>query len=172
MSTRRATCASVLHQQQQQNHLSPHTSVDDEGDDNPRAFHQLFKEVHDLKTQIDAMQVNIHFLAEQFKASKNNQHVSPRPSRPPSRHEHEHVDNEEDFERPHERQSPHQRRQRRHPPPKEVRIDLPPFHGKDNVETYLDWVAKIDQLFESHMIEQDRRVSLAALSFQGHALNC
>jgi len=40
----------VLHQQQQQNHPSPYTSVDDESDDNPRAFHQLSKEVHDLKT--------------------------------------------------------------------------------------------------------------------------
>jgi len=117
------------------------------------------------------MQVNIHFLTKQFKASKNNQHVSPRPFRPPSRHEHEHVHYEEDFERPHERKSPHQRRKRRPPPPKEVRINLPPFHGKDNVETYLDWVAKVDQLFDSHMIEEDIRVCLVVLSFQGHALN-
>jgi len=136
-----------------------------------RALHQLSKEVQDLKTQIDAMQVNIHFLIEQFMASKNNQRVSPRPSRPPSRHEHEHVDQDEDFEYPHERQSPYKRRQMHPPSLKEVRIDLPPFHGKDNVETYLDWVAKVYQLFDSHMIEEDRRFSLAILSFQGHALN-
>jgi len=48
---------------------------------------------------------------------------------------------------------------------------LPHFHGKDNVETYLNWVAKVDKLFDSHMIEEDRRVSLAIFSFQGHALN-
>jgi len=39
------------------------------------------------------------------------------------------------------------------------------------VEAYLDWVAKVEQLFDSHMVEEERRVSLAALSFQGHALN-
>jgi len=55
-------------------------------------------------------------------------------------------------------------------PPKEVRIDLPTFHGKDNVETYLDWVAKFDQLLYRHMVEE-RHVSLDVLSFQGHDLN-
>jgi len=48
---------------------------------------------------------------------------------------------------------------------------LPPFYGKDNVEAYIDWVAKVEQLFDSHMVEEERRVSLAVLSFQGHALN-
>jgi len=44
-----------------------------------------------------------------------------------------------DFERPHERQLPHHCRQNCLPSHlKEVMIDLPPFHGKDNVEAYLD----------------------------------
>jgi len=55
--------------------------------------------------------------------------------------------------------------------PKEVKIDLPHFYGKDNVEVFLDWVAKVEQLFKSHVVEEERRVSLATLSFQGHALN-
>ena len=38
--------------------------------------------------------------------------------------------------------------------PKETRIDLPPFHGKDNVEEYLDWVAKVEQLFNNHVVEE------------------
>jgi len=57
MSTKRATHASVLNQQQQ-HQPSPNISVDDDGDVNPRAFHKLSKNFHDLKTQIDAMQVN------------------------------------------------------------------------------------------------------------------
>jgi len=32
-------------------------------------------------------------------------------------------------------------------------------------------VAKVEQLFDSHMVEEERRVSLAVLNFQGHALN-
>ena len=48
---------------------------------------------------------------------------------------------------------------------------MPHFYGKDNVEVFLDWVAKVEQLFESHVVEEERRVSLATLSFQGHALN-
>ena len=90
----------------------------------------------------------------------------------PSRHHHDLSGEEEDLQHPFPRQSPHTRRQRRVPPhPKETRIDLPPFHGKNNVEAYLDWVAKVEQLFDSHVVEEERRVSLVVLSFQGHALN-
>jgi len=53
------------------------------------------------------------------------------------------------------------------PHPKKVRIELPHFHGRDNVEAYLDCVTKVEQLFESHVIEEERRVSLSTLSFQG-----
>ena len=37
-------------------------------------------------------------------------------------------------------QPPHKRnRQREQEGPREVRVDLPHFHGKENVEIYLDW---------------------------------
>ena len=48
---------------------------------------------------------------------------------------------------------------------------MPHFNGKDNVEVFLDWVAKVEQLFESHVVEEERCVSLATLSFHGYALN-
>lgn len=35
----------------------------------------------------------------------------------------------------------------------------------------MDWVAKVEQLFESHVVEAERHVSLATLAFQGYALN-
>jgi len=52
--------------------------------------------------------------------------------------------------------------------PREVRIDLP-HHGKENVETYLDWEMKVEQLFACHHVSEENKVSLATLSFQGNA---
>jgi len=54
---------------------------------------------------------------------------------------------------------------------KEVRVDLPYFHGKENVETYLDWEMKVEQLFACHKVSEERKVPLATLSFQGNAMN-
>ena len=56
---------------------------------------------------------------------------------------------------------------RRH---QEVNISFPYFHGKDNVEAYLDWKMKVEQLYACHHISEVRKVSLATLSFQGYAL--
>ena len=54
--------------------------------------------------------------------------------------------------------------------PREVRIDLPHFHGKENVETYLDWEMKVEQLFVYHNVSEENKVSLATLSFQGNSM--
>ena len=40
---------------------------------------------------------------------------------------------------------------------------------KDNVEAYLDWEMKVEQLFAGHHTSEER-VPLATLSFQGYAL--
>jgi len=40
----------------------------------------------------------------------------------------------------------------------------------NNVKAYLDWEMKVEQLFASHYISEERKVSLATLSFQGYAL--
>nr|KYP35132.1 hypothetical protein KK1_043844 [Cajanus cajan] len=53
---------------------------------------------------------------------------------------------------------------------KEPNITLPPFHGKDNVETCLDWEMKVEQVFSCHGVSEERKVSLETLSFQGHAM--
>ena len=42
--------------------------------------------------------------------------------------------------------------------PQEVNISLPYFHGKDNVEAYLDWEIKVEQLFVCHHISEERKV--------------
>jgi len=145
MSTRRATRAraSVVHQQNTQS--SHHnTNVDYEGDVSPRVIHNLTKEASDIKAQMTDMQVNLHFISEQLRKSSHTHCASPRSSRPPSQHDHAHSGEEEELGCPFPRQDPPVKRQRCVPPhPKETRIDLPPFHGKDNVKAYLDWVAKV-----------------------------
>ena len=54
--------------------------------------------------------------------------------------------------------------------PKETRVDLPHFYGKENVETYLEWEMKVEQLFACHIVSEKRKVRLATLSFQGNAM--
>ena len=63
------------------------------------------------------------------------------------------------------------RRERREPrEPRAIRIDLPHFYGKDDVEAYLNWKMKVEQLFACHQISEERKVPLATLSFQGNAM--
>jgi len=89
------------------------------------------------------MQANLQLIANQLTPSTRNPYASLRPSCASLRHEYEYE--EEDDERINIRQSPHVRRQRRIAPhPKEVKIDLHHLHGRDNVETFLDWVSKVE----------------------------
>nr|KYP33655.1 hypothetical protein KK1_045478 [Cajanus cajan] len=62
------------------------------------------------------------------------------------------------------------RRTHRTPKVRESRVDLPYFHGKDDVEGYLDWEMKVEQIFTCHQVSEERKVSLATLSFQGQAM--
>jgi len=52
--------------------------------------------------------------------------------------------------------------------PKETMVDVPHFYGKENVETYLDWEMKVEQLFACHHVSEERKVPLAILSFPGN----
>jgi len=54
-------------------------------------------------------------------------------------------------------------RKERQESPKEVRVELPHFYGKENVETYLDWEIKVEQLFACHRVSEERKVPLATL---------
>nr|KYP31491.1 hypothetical protein KK1_048165 [Cajanus cajan] len=54
--------------------------------------------------------------------------------------------------------------------PRDVKVDLPQFFGKDDVEAYLDWETKVEQLFACHKVSEERKVPLATLSFQGPAM--
>jgi len=39
------------------------------------------------------------------------------------------------------------------------------FHGKSDIETYLDWELKIEQIFTCHKIRNDKKVNLVTLEF-------
>jgi len=65
---------------------------------------------------------------------------------------------------------PRRARRERQESTKEVRVDLPYFHGKENVEAYLDWEMKVEQLFACHRVSEERKVPLATLHFQGNAM--
>jgi len=43
-------------------------------------------------------------------------------------------------------QSSNIRRQKREHTPREVKVNLPYFYGKDNVEAYLDWEMNVEQI--------------------------
>jgi len=66
--------------------------------------------------------------------------------------------------------SPGKARKERKENPKEVRVELPHFYGKENVETYLDWEMKVEQLFACHRASEERKVPLTTLSFKGNAM--
>jgi len=54
---------------------------------------------------------------------------------------------------------------------KETRVDLPLFHGTNDIDTFLDWEMMVEQLFECFNVSEERKVPLATLSFQGYALH-
>ncbi|XP_068475117.1 uncharacterized protein [Phaseolus vulgaris] len=54
--------------------------------------------------------------------------------------------------------------------PKETRVDLPHVYGKENVETYLDWEMKVEQLLACHHVSEEMKVPLTTLSFQGNVM--
>nr|KYP32760.1 hypothetical protein KK1_046459 [Cajanus cajan] len=53
---------------------------------------------------------------------------------------------------------------------RESRIDLPSFHGKEDVDAYLDWQMKMEKIFTCHQVGEERKVPLATLAFQGQAI--
>jgi len=57
--------------------------------------------------------------------------------------------------------SPRKSRKERKENPKEVRVELPHLCGKEDVETYLDWEMKVEQLFACNHVSEEKKVPLA-----------
>ena len=65
---------------------------------------------------------------------------------------------------------PTPKRTRRESQINETRVNLPYFYGKENVEVYINWEMKVEQLFACHRLIKERKLPLAILSFQSNAM--
>ena len=70
-----------------------------------------------------------------------------------------------------ERRGPRRERwQERENEPRNVKVKLPKFQGLSNPESYLEWEMKVDQVFNCHHLDEERKVNLASLEFEGYAM--
>jgi len=51
------------------------------------------------------------------------------------------------------------------------KIIIPKFNGANDPEAYLAWEMKLDQIFNSYDYEDDDKVLMASLEFEGYAMN-
>ncbi|XP_058002312.1 uncharacterized protein LOC110669705 [Hevea brasiliensis] len=51
-----------------------------------------------------------------------------------------------------------------------IKLKIPPFHGKEDVEAYIEWERQIDMIFECHNYSEEKKVKLAAVEFKDYAL--
>jgi len=65
---------------------------------------------------------------------------------------------------------PRRARKEKKESPREVRVELPHFYGKENVEAYLYWEMKVEKLFACNYVSEERKVPLTTLSFQGNVV--
>src|SRR5262249_41922635 len=53
---------------------------------------------------------------------------------------------------------------------KSIKMQIPPFKGRNDAETYLEWERKVDLIFECHNFTEEKKVKLAAVEFTDYAL--
>jgi len=51
-----------------------------------------------------------------------------------------------------------------------VKLNVPPFKGRSNPDTYLDWETKIEHVFFCNDYTEEQKVKLAAAKFSDYAL--
>ena len=49
------------------------------------------------------------------------------------------------------------------------RVDIPEFHGGLRGDELIDWLVSVEEIMEFKQVPFDRRVSLVAMRFRGHA---
>ncbi|XP_056858202.1 uncharacterized protein LOC130507517 [Raphanus sativus] len=52
-----------------------------------------------------------------------------------------------------------------------LKLRIPPFHGKNDPDAYLEWEKKIELVFNCQQFTEERKVRLAATEFSGYAIN-
>ncbi|KAF8045969.1 hypothetical protein N665_4165s0001 [Sinapis alba] len=52
-----------------------------------------------------------------------------------------------------------------------LKLRIPPFHGKNDPDAYLEWEKKIELVFNCQQYTEERKVRIAATEFCGYAIN-
>ena len=50
-----------------------------------------------------------------------------------------------------------------------IKMKIPPFQGKNDPETYLEWERKVEHVFDCHSYSEEKKVKLAAVEFIDYA---
>ena len=53
---------------------------------------------------------------------------------------------------------------------KNIKMSIPPFQGKNDPESYLEWEKKMELVFECHNYSENKKVKLAAIEFSDYAI--
>jgi len=138
-----------------------------ESQDNTSNFQKILEELQIMKINTD---VQFSIMAEELKTLKDHKYKSKASSSKLYYSSSEDEKPEKNSLRATNQYQPapyhHPKKDRK---PKEIRVDLSHFHGTNDI--FLDWKMKVEQLFECYNVSEERKIPLATLSFQGHALH-
>ena len=51
-----------------------------------------------------------------------------------------------------------------------IKMKIPSFQGKNNIEAYLEWEKKVELIFECHNYFEEKKVKLAVIKFADYAI--
>ena len=51
-----------------------------------------------------------------------------------------------------------------------IKLKIPSFQGKNNLEAYLEWEKKVDWIFDCHSYSEQKKVKLVIIEFMEYAL--
>ena len=61
-------------------------------------------------------------------------------------------------------------RRQNYNPPNGLKLKIPPFRGSSSPEEYLEWIQKVEKVFEWYEYSEERKCKVAALEFTDYAL--
>ncbi|RDX85736.1 hypothetical protein CR513_33032, partial [Mucuna pruriens] len=130
-----------------------------------KLYDQKLEEIHERTNQMGNQIVN-------RQATPNNSRRDEQSNEGGESQFEEEEDNEEEQPR---RRKPNQNNHRRHRNIKEedlggIKIKVPSFQGKSDLEAYLEWEMRVDQIFSCQSYLKGKKVKLVALEFTNYAL--
>ena len=51
-----------------------------------------------------------------------------------------------------------------------IKLKIPSFQGKNDLEAYLEWEKKVDWIFDCHRYSEQKKVKLVIIEFREYAL--